>query len=146
MTDSAGFGFTYNPGSTSDGTAQPQEPRPMKLFAWQICLAHLEDGLLEDADNYADYAINRDRICQALGFGMANGQNAFPLGDAMFVVAVSIQKEGEIVLIESSHPRYNDIAVLIAEQLLRGEDHGMVAELPNGNLVPFIPSTDPTDL
>lgn len=143
MADAAGYGFTYNPNVGGNGV--PHEPT--ELFAWQICLAHLKENALEDADNYADYAINRDRICQALGLGMANGQNAFPLDENhMFVVAVSIQVNGAIQLIEQSHPRYNDIAVIVAEQLLRGEDHGMVAQLPNGNLVPFVPPTSPQGL
>ena len=132
-------GFTYNPGTDAGAGAAPQ---PSQLYAWQICLAHLDEGTLEDADNYADYAINRDRITQALGVGMASGQNAFPLGDQMFVVAVSIQENGQIRLIDSGYPGYNEVALVIAEALLQGQDHGMVAQLPNGKLVPFTPPTD----
>ena len=141
-----GYGFTYNPGMTgSDAGGGSQQPT--QLFAWQVALAHLDQGSIEDADNYADYAINRDRITQALGLGMAQGQNAFPLGDQLFVAAVSIQNaSGGIELINESYPRYNDVAIVIAEQLLRGEDHGMVAQLPTGNLVPFVPPTDTADL
>ncbi len=143
MADLAGFGVTYNPG----GLAEPNNSNaPTQLFAWQICLAHMDEGYLEDADNYADYAINHDRITQALGLGMANGQNALPLNGQMFAVAVSIQEDGEIKLIDSSYPHYNDVALIIAEQLLQGKDHGMVALLPNGSLVPFIPPTDAENL
>ena len=143
MSDLAGYGFTYNPGSPGGRPAQ----QPTQLFAWQVCLAHLEENALEDADNYADYAINRDRITQALGLGMAQGQNAFPLGDQLFVVAVSIQNaSGGIEIINESYPRYSDVALVVSEQLLRGDDHGMVAQLPNGNLVPFVPPIDAADL
>ena len=136
MADLAGYGFTYNPGT-------PQEPQPTQLFAWQICLVHLDRGALEDADNYPDYLVNRDRITQALGLGMAQGQNAFPLGDQLFAAAVSVQAEdGGIQVINESYPGYADVALVVAEQLLRGEDHGMVAQLPNGNLVPFVPPTE----
>lgn len=143
MTDLAGYGFTYNPGN--DG-AVPGGEQPTQLFAWQVCLAHMEQGELEDADNYADYAINRERITQTLGIGMASGQNAFPLNGQLFVVAISIQEHGEIRLIDSGYPGYNEVSVVIAEQLLSGADHGMVAQLPNGNLVPFVPPADATSL
>ena len=143
MAELAGYGFTYNPGTGGGQQAQ----QPTQLFAWQVCLAHLDENALEDADNYADYAINRDRITQALGLGMAQGQNAFPLGDQLFVAAVSIQNaSGGIEIINESYPRYADVALVVAEQLLRGDDHGMVAQLPNGNLVPFVPPTDTADL
>ena len=98
MSDAAGF--TYNPGAAGVGQA------PTQLFAWQVCLAHMDEGVLEDADNYADYAINRDRIVQTLGIGMASGQNAFPLDGQLFVVAVSIQDHGEVRVIDSGYPGY----------------------------------------
>lgn len=134
MTDLAGYGFTYDSGMSQT---------PTQLFAWQICLAHLEAGELEDADNYPDYVINRERITQSLGLGMSNGQNAFQLDGQLFAVAVSVQVDGQIRLIDQTHPHYNDVALVVAEQLLRGEDHGMVAILPNGNLVPFVPPANP---
>lgn len=137
MTDLAGYGFTYDPGTSQ---------APTELFAWQICLAHIEEGSLEDADNYADYAINRDRITQTLGLGMSSGQNALPLDGQMFVVAISIQRDGQIQLIDSSHPNYPSVSLVVAEQLLKGEDHGMVALLANGHLVPFVPPTDVASL
>ena len=140
-----GYGFTYMPAGADGAGVSPRQPT--QLFAWQICLAHIAEGRLEDADNYADYAINRDRITQALGLGMAQGQNAFPLGDQLFAAAISIQNAaGEIEVINESYPGYADVALVVSEQLLRGEDHGMVAQLPNGNLVPFIPPTDAADL
>lgn len=142
MSDLAGYGFTYNPGAAGAG----DEQAPTQLFAWQVCLAHMDEGTLEDADNYADYAINRDRIVQTLGLGMASGQNAFPLDGQLFVVAVSIQDNGEIRVIDSGYPGYREVSMVIAEQLLGGNDHGMVAQLPNGNLVPFVPPTDTQDL
>ena len=141
-----GYGFTYYPGETnnSDGAAAQQ---PTQLFAWQVCLVHVDKGALEDADNYPDYLINRARITQALGLGMAQGNNAFPLDGQLFAAAVSIQDDqGNIQIINESHPRYTDVAVIVAEQLLRGEDHGMVAQLPNGSLVPFMPPTDDSKL
>lgn len=141
MSELAGYGFTYNP-----GTGGAPEQQPTQLFAWQVCLAHMEEGELEDADNYADYAINRQKITQTLGIGMASGQNAFPLDGQLFVVAVSIQEEGQIRLIDSGYPGYGEVAVVVAEQLLGGHDHGMVAQLPNGKLVPFIPPTEPDAL
>lgn len=144
MTDVAGYGFTYNPGT--GGSAPQEQGQPTELFAWQICLAHVEQGMLEDADNYPNYAINRDRICQTLGLGMTSGQNALPMDGQMFVVAISIQVNDAIQVIDASHPNYNGVALVVAEQLLRGEDHGMVALLPNGNLVPFTPPTDPQNL
>ena len=138
-----GYGFTYIPAGTGGSASQ----QPTQLFAWQIALAHLDKNSIEDADNYADYAINRDRITQTLGMGMARGQNALPLDDQLFVVAISIQNAaGGIELISESYPRYGDVAIVVAEQLLRGEDHGMVAQLPNGNLVPFVPPTNAADL
>lgn len=146
MSDPAGFGFTYNPGSNNAGANVDPTQQPSQLFAWQICLARMEEGELEDADNYPNYAINRERITQTLGIGMASGQNAFPLDGQLFVVAVSIQENGEIRLIDSGYPGYNVVAVVIAEQLLKGEDHGMVAQLPNGKLIPFMPPTDTQDL
>ena len=147
MTDAQGYGFTYTPGGAQPDGFRMSGGQPTQLFAWQICLAHLGENVLEDADNYADYAINRDRITQMLGLEMAQGQNAFPLNDQMFVVAISIQDEqGKIHIINESFPRYADVSVVVAEQLLRGEDHGMVAQLPNGNLVPFVPPTDAASL
>ena len=135
MADLAGYGFTYNPGTSK---------QPTQLFAWQICHVQLDQNALEDADNYPDYLINRDRITQALGLGMAQGQNAFPLGDQLFAAAISIQSDdGGIQVINEEYPGYGDVALVVAEQLLRGEDHGMVAQLPNGNLVPFMPPTEP---
>lgn len=142
MSDLAGYGFTYNPGLSDAASGAGSAQQPAELFAWQVCLAHMEEGQLEDADNYADYAINRDRITQTLGVGMASGQNAFPLDGQLFVVAVSIQEHGQIRVIDSGYPGYGDVAVVIAEQLLKGEDHGMVAQLPNGKLIPFTPPTD----
>ena len=141
MADIPGYGFTYNPGTPS------QPVQPTQLFAWQICIARLEENALEDASNYADYAINRDRITQTLGLGVAQGQNAFALDGQLFVVAVSIQREdGSIEIINEVYPRYDEVILVVAEQLLRGDDHGMVAQLPNGNLVPFLPPTDPAAL
>ena len=135
MAELAGYGFTYNPGAPS---------QPTQLFAWQICLVHLDENALEDADNYPDYLVNRSRITQALGLGMSQGQNAFPLADQLFAVAISIQADdGSIQVINESHPGYTDVALVVAEQLLRGEDRGMVARLPNGNFVPFTPPTQP---
>lgn len=145
MADMAGYGFTYDPGSL-DPQGSQENMVPNELFAWQICLAHMDEGVLEDADNSPAFAINRDRIVQALGLGMANGQNAMPLEDQMFVVAISIQQDGQIRLIEQTHPSYQDVSLVVAERLLRGDDHGMVALLPNGTLVPFTPPTDPEDL
>ena len=143
MADLAGYGFAYDAGSSGNADTG----RPMQLFAWQVCLVHLDENSIEDADNYPDYLVNRARITQSLGLGMAQGQNAFPLGDQLFAVAVSIQNaEGGIELIDESYPRYNDVATVIAEQLLRGGDHGMVAQLANGNLVPFLPSSDAESL
>jgi len=79
MADLAGYTFKYEGG----------EPQPTQLLGWQICLAHPETQSLEDADNYADYAVNRDAIVQALGMGMMRGQNAFQLNDQLFVVLVA---------------------------------------------------------
>ena len=134
MADLAGYGFTYDPGTSQ---------QPTQLFAWQVCLVHLDRNALEDADNYPDYLVNRDRITQALGLGMAQGNNAYPFGDQLFAAAISIQVDGGIQVINESYPGYGDVALVVAEQLLRGEDHGMVAQLPNGNLVPFMPPTEP---
>ncbi len=136
MADGNKYGFTYNPGSNGAVDQQPSE-----LFAWQICLAHMDEGELEDATNYPDFYINRDRILTALGLGMSNGQNALPLDDQLFVVAISVQVDGQIQLINEENPYYRDVSLAIAEELLHGRDHGMVALFPNGKLVPFVPPT-----
>ena len=134
MAELPGYGFTYNP--------EPSQ-QPTRLFAWQICHVRVEENALEDADNYPDYLVNRSKVIQALGLGMAQGHNAFPLNDQLFAVAVSIQNaNGEIEVINESYPGYGEVALVVAEQLLRGEDHGMVAQLPNGNFVPFMPPTE----
>mgnify|MGYP007105517637 CR=1 FL=1 len=140
-----GYGFTYMPAGADGAGASPQQPT--QLFAWQICLVHPDRSMIEDADNYPDYLVNRGRITQALGMGMAQGQNAFQLDDQLFAAAISIQNAaGDIEVINESYPGYADVALVVAEQLLRGADHGMVAQFPNGNLVPFVPPTDAADL
>ena len=144
MPDLPGFGFTYNPGPVRrqpGNSGQPVQPeQPMQLFAWQVCLAHLDRNMLEDASNYPAYAINYSLITQTLGLGLAQGQNAFALDGQLFAVALSIQRDDEsIEIINESFPGYGDAMLVVSEQLLRGEDHGMIAQLPNGTLVPFIP-------
>lgn len=106
-----------------------------EFYAWQVCHADMETQSLMNADDYADYIVNRETITQMLGIGMASGQNAFPLDDHMFVVAISRQENGEISLIGTDFPRYQEMAALISEKLLAGEDNGMLAQLPNGNLI-----------
>lgn len=153
MSDLAGYGFTYDPGSSgysplggsaggegSVADAARLVQQATELFAWQVAVMHAESNALEDADNYPDYLMNRTRVTQALGVGMSQGQNAFPFDGQMFVVAVSVQNvEGGIDLISDAHPRYPDVALIVSQQLLRGDDHGMVAQLPDGALVPFVP-------
>lgn len=135
MADLAGYSFNYDAGA-------PQQPA--RLLGWQVCLAHPETQSLEDAGNYADYAVNRDRIVQMLGIGMARGQNAFELDGQLFAVLVAEQVEGspEPRPIDQAHPAYQAAAPAIAEELLRGADHGMLALFPNGHIVPFTPPTD----
>ena len=137
MADLAGYSFSYDSGA-------PQQPS--ELFGWQICLAHAETRSFEDADNYADYAVNRDKICQALGVGMASGRNAYELDGQLFAAVLVVQRDGKIQPIDQQHPLYNDLALIVAEQLLKGDDHGMIAALPNGHLVPFVPPTEAKDL
>ena len=138
MADLAGYTFKYEGG----------EPQPTQLLGWQICLAHPETQSLEDADNYADYAVNRDAIVQALGMGMMRGQNAFQLNDQLFVVLVAekIGDSPEPHPIDQTHPLYSAAALAIAEELLKGNDHGMLAAFPNGHLVPFTPPTPANEL
>ena len=135
MADLAGYTFNYDAGT-------PQQPT--QLLGWQICLAHPETQSLEDADNYADYAVNRDKIVQMLGIGMSRGQNAYDLDGQLFVVLVAEQRDGspEPHPIDQAHPLYAPAAAAIAEELLRGNDHGMLAFFPNGHVVPF---TSPTE-
>lgn len=140
MADLPGYSFNYDAG-VSRGGGQPSQ-----LFGWQVCLAHIETRSFEDADNYADYAVNRDKICQSLGIGMASGRNAFELDGQLFVAVVAVQDGQRIQPIDEQHPLYGQIALIMAEQLLKGDDHGMVAVLPNGHLVPFVPPTDPANL
>lgn len=129
----------------------PQEvvatPDGAEFYAWQVCLADGATNSLMDADDYPDYIVNRETITQMLGIGMSSGQNAFPLNGQMFVVAVSIQVgEGEIRLIGPDHPRYAAVAAVVSEELLKGQDRGMVADLPNGTLVAVKPPADPSKL
>lgn len=139
MADLAGYTFNYDAGA-------PQQPT--QLLGWQICLAHPETQSLEDADNYADYAVNRDAIVQALGMGMARGQNAYQLNGQLFVVLVAEQvgDSPQPCPIDQSHPLYAAAALVIAEELLKGSDHGMLAIFPNGHIVPFIPPTPAGEL
>lgn len=139
MADLAGYTFHYDAGALE---------QPAKLLAWQICLAHPETQSLEDADNYADYAVNRDKISQMLGIGMTRGQNAFDLDGQLFVVLVAEQRDGspEPHPIDQSHALYSAVAPAIAEELLSGRDHGMLAFFPNGHVVPFTPPTEPSAL
>ena len=138
MADFAGYTFKF------EGEAS----KPTQLLGWQICLAHPETQSLEDADNYADYAVNRDAIVQALGIGMTRGQNAFQLNGQLFVVLVAEQADNSPAPrpIEQTHPLYPAAALVIAEELLKGSDHGMLAALPNGHIVPFTPPTPASDL
>ena len=118
-----------------------------EFYAWQVCVVDSSENALVDADDFPDYIVNRETITQMLGIGMATGQNAFPLNGQMFVVAVSIQVgEGEIELIDSEHSRYQAIAALVSEDLLKGQDHGMIAELPNGKLIAVKLPVDPSRL
>lgn len=118
-----------------------------EFYAWQVCLADSATNSLMDADDYPDYIVNRETITQMLGIGMSSGQNAFPLNGQMFVVAISIQVgEGEIKLIGPEHPRYAAVAAVVSEELLKGQDRGMVADLPNGTLVAIKPPADPSKL
>lgn len=117
-----------------------------QFYAWQVCLADMATGSLSDADNYPNYLINRESITQMLGIGMASGQNMLSAGDASFAVAISIQREGQISLIGMDHPRYRDIAATISEELIAGQDKGMVAELPNGRLIAVKSPVDPSKL
>lgn len=138
MADLAGYTFKY----------EGNDSQPTQLLGWQICLAHPETQSLEDADNYADYAVNRDAIVQALGVGMTRGQNAFQLNGQLFVVLVAEQVDGSPNPrpIEQAHPLYSAAALVIAEELLKGSDHGMLAAFPNGHIVPFIPPTPASEL
>lgn len=131
--------------------AEAQELPPMQegteFYAWQVCHADEATNSIMDADDFPDYIVNRETITQMLGIGMASGQNAFPLNGQMFVVAVSIQVgEGEIKLIGPEHPRYQALAAVISEELLKGQDRGMIADLPNGTLVAIKPPADPDKL
>ena len=139
MTGLAGYTFNYDAGGSQ---------QPTQLLGWQICLAHPETQSLEDADNYTDYAVNRDRIVQMLGIGMARGQNAYDLNGQLFVVLVAKQREGspDPHPIDQSHPLYASAAAAIAEELLKGNDHGMLAFFPNGHLVHFTPPTEASSL
>lgn len=139
MADLAGYTFNYEAGGVQ---------QPARLLGWQICLAHPETRSLEDASNFADYAVNRDKIVQMLGIGMMRGQNAYDLDGQLFVVLVAEQCEGsfEPHPIDQSHALYGAAAPVIAEQLLQGSDHGMLAFFPNGHVVPFTPPTEPADL
>ncbi len=122
-------------------------PDGAEFYAWQVCLADAATNSLMDADDYPDYIVNRETITQMLGIGMSSGQNAFPLNGQMFVAAVSIQVgEGEIQLIGPDHPRYKAVAAVVSEELLKGQDRGMVADLPNGTLVAVKPPADPSKL
>lgn len=138
MADLAGYTFRY------EGDAA----QPTQFLGWQICLAHPETRSLEDAGNFADYAVNRDAIVQALGMGMTRGQNAYQLKDQLFVVLVAEQlgDSPEPRPIDQSHPLYAPAALAIAEELLKGNDHGMLAAFPNGHLVPFSPPTPADEL
>lgn len=125
----------------------PHQPDAAEFYAWQVCLADSATNSLMDADDYPDYIVNRETITQMLGIGMSSGQNAFPLNGQLFVVAISIQVgEGEIKLIGQDHPRYKAVSAVVSEELLKGQDHGMVADLPNGTLVAVKPPTDPSKL
>lgn len=127
--------------------AVPQPSDGAEFYAWQVCLADSATNSLMDADDYPDYIVNRETITQMLGIGMSSGQNAFPLNGQMFVVAISIQVgEGEIKLIGPDHPRYAAVAAVVSEELLKGQDRGMVADLPNGTLVAVKPPADPSKL
>ncbi len=139
MADLAGYTFNYEAGGAQ---------QPTKLLGWQICLAHPESQSLEDASNYADYAVNRDKIVQMLGIGMSRGQNAYNLDGQLFVVLLAEQREGtpEPHPIDQSHPLYAAASVVVAEELLRGNDHGMLAAFPNGHLVSFVPPTEASEL
>lgn len=134
-------------GAASAEAAVPQPSDGAEFYAWQVCLADSATNSLMDADDYPDYIVNRETITQMLGIGMSSGQNAFPLNGQMFVVAISIQVgEGEIKLIGPDHPRYAAVAAVVSEELLKGQDRGMVADLPNGTLVAVKPPADPSKL
>lgn len=135
MADLAGYTFNYDAGGAQ---------QPTQLLGWQICLAHPETRSLEDADNYADYAVNRDQIVQMLGIGMARGQNAYDLNGQLFVVLVAEQQGNspEPRPIDQLHPLYGAAATVIAEELLKGSDHGMLAAFPNGHIVAFAPPNE----
>ena len=138
MADLAGYTFKY----------EGEAPQPTQLLGWQICLAHPETQSLEDADNYADYAVNRDTIVQALGMGMTRGQNAYQMDGQLFVVLVAepVGDSNAPQPIDQEHPLYAAAALAIAEELLKGNDHGMLAAFPNGHLVSFAPPTPASEL
>lgn len=136
-------------GAISEGTsgaAAADADRETQFYAWQICLADMATNALTNADDFPSYLVNREPITQMLGIGMASGQNAFPLEDQMFVVAISVQDSGQIKLIGPDYPRYRDIAAVVSEELLKGLDRGMVAELPNGKLIAVKSPVDPSKL
>lgn len=128
--------------SAGEGAAQGEA----QFYAWQVCLADHAATQLMDADDYPNYLINRESITQMLGIGMASGRNALPADDAMFVVAISIQEGGAVKVIGPDHPRYNDVAAVVSEELLSNKDRGMVAQLPNGRLVAVKQPVDPSNL
>ncbi len=117
-----------------------------EFFAWQICFANVADNSLSDADNYPEYFVNKETIMQMLGIGMATGQNAYALNDEMYVVAISEKKDDDILMLGTEDPRYKAVAAVVSEQLLAGSDQGMIAQLPNGKLVPMKPPVDPSKL
>lgn len=120
--------------------------RVTDFFAWEICFADTTDNSLSDADNYPGYFVNKESIMQMLGIGMATGQNAYAINGELYVVAISEKKGDDIAIITSDDPRYKTVADVVSEQLLNGYDQGMIAQLPNGRLVPMKPPVDPTQL
>lgn len=135
------------PASAPADAGASSAPEGAEFYAWQVCLADSATNSLMDADDYPDYIVNRETITQMLGIGMSSGQNAFPLNGQMFVVAVGFQVgEGNIKLIGPDHPRYAAIAAKVSEELLAGQDRGMVADLPSGTLVAIKPPADPSKL
>lgn len=118
-----------------------------QFFAWQVCLADEASHSLSDADDYPGYLINREPITQMLGIGMASGQNAYTLDNQLFVCAISIQEpDGTIKLIDPSYPHYSEVAQKASEELLNGQDRGMVALLPNGSIIAVKNPVDPSTL
>ena len=141
-------------GDAPDASDVPEEAKetiPMQegteFYAWQVCHADMATNSIMNADDFPDYIVNRETITQMLGIGMASGQNAFPLNGQMFVCAISIQLgDCEIKLIGPDHPRYAAVAAVVSEELLKGLDRGMVADLPNGTLVAIKPPADASTL